>query len=51
MIEVGTRAPDFTLPSDTGENVALSSLRGSPVVLYFYPQDDTRSPNRSTRRK
>lgn len=51
MIEVGTRAPDFTLPSDTGESVTLSSLRGSPVVLYFYPQDDTRSPNRSTRRK
>ena len=34
-------APDFTLDSDTGESVTLSSLKGSPVVLYFYPKDDT----------
>ncbi|MEO5633950.1 thioredoxin-dependent thiol peroxidase [Gaiella sp.] len=39
--EPGTEAPDFTLCSDTGETVSLSSLRGSPVVLYFYPKDDT----------
>jgi thioredoxin-dependent peroxiredoxin len=31
----------FTLPSDTGEDVSLESLRGKPVVLYFYPRDDT----------
>ena len=41
MIEVGKPAPDFTLASDAGEAVTLSQLRGSPVVLYFYPQDDT----------
>src|SRR5437016_199825 len=34
-------APDFELASDTGETVKLSSLRGKPVVLYFYPKDDT----------
>jgi peroxiredoxin Q/BCP len=34
-------APDFTLTSDSGEPVTLSSLRGKPVVLYFYPADDT----------
>jgi thioredoxin-dependent peroxiredoxin len=37
----GDPAPDFTLESDTGEEVTLSSLRGRPVVLYFYPKDDT----------
>lgn len=37
----GKPAPDFTLTSDTGETVALSSLRGRQVVLYFYPRDDT----------
>ncbi len=41
MIEAGTQAPDFTLQSDTGETVTLSQLRGKPVVLYFYPKDDT----------
>ena len=40
-IESGSPAPDFTLPSDSGEKVKLSSLRGQPVVLYFYPKDDT----------
>jgi thioredoxin-dependent peroxiredoxin len=40
-IEEGKAAPDFTLTSDTGETVSLSSLRGSPVVLYFYPRDNT----------
>jgi len=34
-------APDFTLPCDDGENVTLSDLHGSNVVLYFYPKDDT----------
>ena len=37
----GTEAPDFALTSDTGETVTLSSLRGKPVVVYFYPRDDT----------
>jgi peroxiredoxin Q/BCP len=37
----GTKAPDFTHPSDEGTTVSLKSLRGSPVVLYFYPKDDT----------
>ena len=41
MVEEGERAPDFTLASDSGETVTLSSLRGKPIVLYFYPKDDT----------
>ena len=41
MVEEGTTAPDFTLTSDTGDAVTLSALRGKPVVLYFYPKDDT----------
>jgi len=41
MVEVGQPAPDFELQTDTGETVRLSDLRGKPVVLYFYPRDDT----------
>jgi peroxiredoxin Q/BCP len=41
MVEEGAVAPDFTLQSDTGEQVTLSQFRGRPVVLYFYPRDDT----------
>jgi peroxiredoxin Q/BCP len=41
MVEEGKPAPDFELTSDSGETVKLSSLRGKPVVLYFYPKDDT----------
>lgn len=41
MIEEGQPAPTFALPSDTGEEISLESLRGKPVVLYFYPKDDT----------
>jgi peroxiredoxin Q/BCP len=41
VIEEGTPAPSFSLPSDSGEIVSLKSLRGRPVVLYFYPKDDT----------
>lgn len=37
----GTLAPDFNLPRDGGETVRLSDFRGKPVVLYFYPKDDT----------
>jgi len=40
-LQVGDRAPDFTLPSSSGKNVRLSSLKGKQVVLYFYPRDDT----------
>ena len=41
MVEEGKPAPDFELTSDKGERVKLSELRGRPVVLYFYPKDDT----------
>ena len=41
MIEEGKPAPDFELASDTGERIRLSELQGKPVVLYFYPKDDT----------
>ena len=41
MIAEGQEAPDFELATDTGETVKLSALRGKPVVLYFYPKDDT----------
>jgi len=39
--EPGSFAPDFELPKDGGGTVRLSNLRGRPVVLYFYPKDDT----------
>ena len=41
MVEEGSQAPDFELKSDAGETVKLSQFRGRPVVLYFYPRDDT----------
>jgi peroxiredoxin Q/BCP len=41
VIEEGNQAPDFELESDSGETVRLSDFRGRPVVLYFYPKDDT----------
>ena len=41
MIEVSAPAPDFTLPQDGGDDVTLSALQGSAVVLFFYPRDDT----------
>ncbi len=40
-IEAGQRAPAFTLTADDGSKVRLSEQKGSPVVLYFYPKDDT----------
>jgi len=41
LIEVGTPAPDFTLPDQDGNDVQLSQLRGQRIVLYFYPKADT----------
>jgi peroxiredoxin Q/BCP len=41
VVEEGKPAPGFELQSDTGETIRLSELRGNPVVLYFYPKDDT----------
>jgi thioredoxin-dependent peroxiredoxin len=41
MIEQGQEAPDFELPDQDGNPVALTSLRGHPVVVYFYPKADT----------
>ena len=40
-LKQGDRAPDFTLPTDGGGTVSLKQLRGKPVILYFYPKDDT----------
>ena len=40
-LEPGSKAPDFTLVAHDGTKVKLSSFRGRPVVLYFYPKDDT----------
>lgn len=40
-LQIGDLAPDFTLPRDGGANVTLSALRGAPVIVYFYPRDDT----------
>jgi len=41
VVEEGQPAPDFELQSDSGETVRLSEQRGKPVILYFYPKDDT----------
>ena len=41
MVEEGKPAPDFELRADDGRTVKLSDFRGRPVVLYFYPKDDT----------
>ncbi|HEV2579211.1 MAG TPA: peroxiredoxin [Ktedonobacteraceae bacterium] len=40
-VKVGDRAPDFTLPSQTGESVSLANFAGKNIVLYFYPKDLT----------
>ena len=40
-VEEGKKAPDFTANTDGGKKLKLSGLRGKPVVLYFYPKDDT----------
>ena len=41
MLEIGTKAPDFTLPDQNGETHSLSDYRGQKVILYFYPKDNT----------
>ena len=41
MLKEGQKAPDFTLAGGDGSQVSLASLKGKPVVLYFYPKDDT----------
>lgn len=41
MVQDGDKAPDFTMPTDTGNPLALAGLKGKVVVLYFYPKDDT----------
>ena len=40
-LNIGDKAPDFTLLTDNGEKVALNELRGKKIVLYFYPKDST----------
>lgn len=40
-LKVGDPAPDFTAQTDAGDALTLSALRGKPVVLYFYPKDNT----------
>ena len=41
MLQDGDKSPDFELPTDGGDKLRLSRLEGKPVVLYFYPKDDT----------
>jgi thioredoxin-dependent peroxiredoxin len=41
QLAMGDKAPDFTLPGDGGSEISLSALKGSKIVLYFYPKDDT----------
>lgn len=40
-LAVGDKAPEFSLPDETGQTVSLKTFRGRQVVLYFYPKDDT----------
>jgi peroxiredoxin Q/BCP len=41
MLSVGDKAPDFTLPSHSGEKVSLKDFKGKTLVLYFFPKADT----------
>lgn len=41
MLKVGEQAPDFTAVADSGAPITLSALRGSWVIVFFYPKDDT----------
>lgn len=40
-LQIGDKAPDFSMPTDGGGTISLAALKGRPVVLYFYPRDDT----------
>jgi len=40
-LNIGDQAPDFTLPATGGKDISLSSFKGQPVILYFYPKDAT----------
>jgi len=41
MLNVGDKAPDFSLPSDSGADLSLKDFSGHPLVLYFFPKADT----------
>jgi len=41
MLDIASPAPDFTLPDSDGNDVTLSALQGGPIVVFFYPRDDT----------
>ena len=41
MLDVGIKAPDFTLPDKDGKNISLSDFIGKKIILYFYPKDNT----------
>jgi peroxiredoxin Q/BCP len=41
MLEIGTKAPDFSLPDQNGEIHSLEEYKGKKVILYFYPRDNT----------
>jgi peroxiredoxin Q/BCP len=41
LLKPGDTAPEFTLETDSGETISLSALKGKPIVLFFYPKDDT----------
>lgn len=47
MLEIGTRAPEFSLPDQNGQVHSLADYRGKKVILYFYPKDMTRLRNRN----
>jgi peroxiredoxin Q/BCP len=40
-VDVGDKAPNFSLPADGGETLSMKDFKGKPLVLYFYPKDDT----------
>ena len=41
MLNVGDKAPDFSVPSDSGENLSLKDFKGHTLILYFFPKADT----------
>jgi thioredoxin-dependent peroxiredoxin len=41
MLKIGDKAPDFTLPSDEGEEISLANFKGKRVLLFFYPKANT----------